>query len=723
MNKSWQERIDAAESEISETENTEFGVYVTTASLVRFFVSESVIPNQCKEICKGRVKSYNLAGIDQVDLIVKEVFRVKHRSDRAVVGSANIGDIADRMQALWLILEHDHSVYGGIAQSIIQYALLGAIASLFTAFDDHPHYADVLNFQYRKTFRKFAFHFKALLLKEGLESLKILAVHFYEHCREELMTVRNFMPLRRQCSHVDRFSANFKRWLVACLDSHPCFIEYNNRVIKMLADDKADLERVIAFLKKNPYAFSAGEQPNTTCLAICGNAVGLLVSNLSANTMSLLKNRTYSTAMLSDEERRTVNNLYGKFVQIGIAYRHNKILYTALPGCFALKVGRQPKSRKSEKKLKLLTSRSANFFSQNSLRAPAKTIVTPRIFNVNVKRYACLMGVLPNGVLACTEDAETLQLINVSDGNIKQALSLNPAAQKPTSCFNAIENYFKHACSTAPILLLKNNTMIIGAYQYLHVIDLDMEQPEPEKITLLKTGGVTRLLELNDLQVAVGDGAGNVFIFDPVGVQFKHVLSPPVGLSNIVNPVLALVKMPEDRLGVGYNNGTIGIWNLRTAECEILLSACDDVEFMLAYNTGRNRQFSKQPRVRRGGKPMGGVMCLEITADGNLFAGYGDNVIYLWDLNKKRPIKSYIGHTDWPLCIKALPEGKLLTTGIDKTVMLWGLDNHERSVDLNHEGHSLEILQDSIVVADRNTSSAFLLSELTCESTMSSRDR
>jgi WD40 repeat protein len=116
--------------------------------------------------------------------------------------------------------------------------------------------------------------------------------------------------------------------------------------------------------------------------------------------------------------------------------------------------------------------------------------------------------------------------------------------------------------------------------------------------------------------------------------------------------------------------------------------------------------------VQVGGKPQGGIMCLPGDSKGNLLAGYGDNGIYLWDLKQQQPIKSFIGHTGWPTCLKILPDNRLLSVGLDKTMKFWSEEACERSIALSHAGHSIGVVDDQLIIADRKAATLFSLSEL-----------
>jgi WD40 repeat protein len=719
QNTKWEDRIAAANQEKSTTEDTRHGFFVKSL-MVDFFVSESVIPERCKVYKKGRITSYDLKGIDEYDLVVKEIFQIKHSTSLTNFKKINLSDIKNRLQALWLILEHNPATYTGTAKSIYTYALLGAIASLFSALVDHPQLSNLINLQYKKLFRKFAFHFNTAFIKQGLGSLIQLGRHFYEHCREELVLLHAFEKLSTPVSKEERLSPEFKNRLLCCLNLHSAFYEYNKSVVKNLAVDKAELDAAIVYLKKNPHTYCQGQRPTETSVAMCGNAIGLLVANLSANTMSLLKNRTYSEEPLCQAERKVITVQYGQFVQIGTAFRHNRMLYTALPESFGIKLIQEPQRqilKAPEKSLTALTPTLFQPITMKGTRNPHQMSL-----NVHIDRYTCLWGILPNGRLACTNDAETLQLLSVSDGNRKQmqTLSLNPVISlnemkqiEAGRISKFLSNYFRHACAVAPLILLNNNKMVIGAYQYLHIIDIDPDSPEPEMIIVLKNGGATKLLELDDHHFAVGDGTGNVTIIDSRSAQSLQTLKCPATQGHLLNPVSALALLPKNRLAVGYNEGSIAIWDLSNRGCEMVLKIEDDPDYILSLMSPQSNNASQiEPSVQQGGTPRGGLSCLAVSAEGNLYAGYGNKNIYLWDLSSQQPVKSFIGHTDWPYCLKALPDGSLLSTGGDKTLRLWSKDSCHRTVELSHAGESIEILRDKIIVADHKISSTFLRDEL-----------
>lgn len=714
---SWQDRISLASQQKSIVEDSNKGVFIEFM-LVDFFISESVIPDRCKIYRQRRLHSFNLSGINLEDLAVKEIFRTQCENSFFDMPLASIDQIKLRLDALWLILEYNADSLVGIAESAYTHAVLGAIASLFTSLIDHPQLCGLINLQFKKIFRKFAYHFKRVFISQGLDAITLLASHFYEHCRKELECIQTFSKLTKPINIDERQHIKFKTKLLHFLNLHSIYYEYNDSLIENLSIDKAELDSIILALQKNPSIFWQNAQLSNTHLAICGNALGVLVGNISANTMSLLKKRTYSEKTLNEAQRKTISAQYGHYVQIGAAFRHNKLSYTALPGSMGVELTQTPQKHLLRSNTKPVISHSPTLF--NTKGKQQRLLRIPSALSVHIESYTCLWGLLPNGKLAYTDDAETLQLLSVIPNSKKPLLllSLNPIATQNDAtskhsekCSRFLANYFRHACQASPLILLKHK-LVVGAFQYLHIIDTNDQSPEPEIILILKDGGVTKLLALSDDQFAAGDGAGNVSIINTTQGKIIYAFSSPASHKGSLNGVSAMTLLPDDRLAVGYNNGNIVIWNLLSRCYEMVLKIEDDLEDIMELPNRQNNHQSLQSIVKKGGRPSGGIFCLEQSLQGNLFAGYGDKIIYLWDLQTRQPIKSFIGHTDWPLCLKACSDNTLISGGKDKTLKIWHEESCLKSIQLSHGIEAIELFDDNIMVADRKISSTFSLSKL-----------
>ncbi len=275
--KDWTSRIARLQQEKEQVEKAEYGIVIK--SLIKdFFVSEHVIPKKNKVYDKnGVLQKFNLQGLKTSDLIIREVFRRKHFANNFV--ATNIQPIKTRLFALFHILKFVPDKDS--KQEIYAYksALLGAIASLFTALESNAVFADVLNDQFKKQFRNMVFHFGHVTLeREPVERLRLVAIHIYEHCRQELTCHYNKFPsLANQMKEADKYKAhpNDIQWLVIdrTLDVHSAFYEYKNGIAERLVKQKAALAEMIQHFNKHPAAHSVGRFPEETALAIRGNAI------------------------------------------------------------------------------------------------------------------------------------------------------------------------------------------------------------------------------------------------------------------------------------------------------------------------------------------------------------------------------------------------------------------------------------------------------------------
>ena len=68
------------------------------------------------------------------------------------------------------------------------------------------------------------------------------------------------------------------------------------------------------------------------------------------------------------------------------------------------------------------------------------------------------------------------------------------------------------------------------------------------------------------------------------------------------------------------------------------------------------------------------VLCIDILANPErqvIISGSVDRTIHLWDFAGKPGRRILGGHTDWIFCMKALPDGGLVTGSLDGTCRIW----------------------------------------------------
>ncbi len=725
MQRSWDDRLKDAKREKEEEENTTKGCYVEFL-MRNFFISEEVIPERCKVYVRGKVKRYIFKDVDLNDLVVKEVFRRRVNYKAVSESKIDMGNIVFRMEALWLILEHDHSAYGGLPHSIYSHALLAAVASLFTALSEHKAFADILTEHLQKAFRKKAFHFHFSFRNRSknavdVKTLKILAAHIYEHCRLELADFCACEPLSSAILEDQRFTLEFKSLLVKCLDTHAVYYEANQTLLDNLPKDSEELKQIIALVNEDTQIFCSPKDGIKTRQAIVGNAVGLLVANMSASVMSLCKERTYSEQKLTERQKAEIQEEFGCYVQKGCAFRHNELSYMSIIVYFNISMGRSAIPKNVPKAIKASKDKSSQFRVRKlPIKYDRKT----------VQYRQNLWGIMDDGLLAGLSQNLSCHILDPSGGKIKTDVMLNSATPQ--------FSYFQHATGNIPTLVLKTRYLVIVAYQYLHLIDMDPSRCEPEKIMLLPEGGGMAIVELDDNCFAVGSGSGQVTIHDSETAQILKIFPVDKKLHQSANAVSQMVKLSNNRLACGYNGGQVYIWDIKTSRLEAVLHPSDDIA-VLIYDrkTGRREEITypslekavfpayeadtvvmlgspKQiPGVWRGGRPQGTASSLLVSKEGNLFVGYGDKTIALWDMKTFQVIKTYVGHDKWPHALMILPNGQLVSTGSDNTVRVWNKNGCKKTLTLTHPGFFAKIVGDKVIVADHHNSTELDLQELT----------
>lgn len=348
--KDWSTRIAKATFEKEKVEDTKYGIIVEMF-ICDFFVSEEVIPEECKNFEKGVLKSFNLKDVKKSDLIVKEIFRERYtQSDEEEV---DLRAIKKRMYALLNILKFDISDASELEIYIYKSALLGAVGSLFTAFEKDPVFNDMLNSHLIRKFRNAIYHLVCVLNREPVKRLKMVFLHFYEHCRRELSNYARFPSLSHLINENEKSDPMFKLILLKCLDTHSVLYEWEEPVEKELYECRKKFYEIIDFFKRHTMTYPQGNFLRDTEIAIRGNAIGLHAARLSAGAMSLLKGRATTLdenkkmvdVSLSASKKKEIQANFGKFIRTGGAFRHNDLLYSAVPQLFHVNM---PSSKRNQ---------------------------------------------------------------------------------------------------------------------------------------------------------------------------------------------------------------------------------------------------------------------------------------------------------------------------------------------------------------------------------------
>src|SRR5262245_55962068 len=93
--------------------------------------------------------------------------------------------------------------------------------------------------------------------------------------------------------------------------------------------------------------------------------------------------------------------------------------------------------------------------------------------------------------------------------------------------------------------------------------------------------------------------------------------------------------------------------------------------------------------VRKYTGHTGAIRHIAVSKDGKrVLTGGMDNIVYLWDVNKEKPLQKMTGHTSWAWQVGFSPDEKkaISSGGMDKTLRLWDLSNGDELKKF--EGHT-----------------------------------
>lgn len=661
-----------------------------------FFVSEDVIPVECKIFHRGVLQSFNFKGIKKSDLIVKEIFRKTHVIPTQL--KTDITDIKDRMYALFYILEFDFTNGTHFEKNIYKSALLGAIASLFSAFDKNTNYNNILNDQFRRKFRNTIYHLDCVFERTPVSTLKILILHFYEHCRSELSDHHDFPSVSNHVNEDEKLKLSFSNLLVSCLNIQSIYYEWKESVIIELAEKKENLSNIIQYFNKNPESHSLENFPREKSLAIRGNAIGLYIAQLSGAAMSLLKGRAYQTsendeienASLTKEQKKEIEEKYGNFIQIGSAFRHNEILYSTLTEKFNIKIPEctQPSQQSN------FVANHFGIFSIKNKAVPKEEEKIQLISKLNMPTEKSVIGILPNGDIVSEDHYnKTISILDNETNKCKHEINMNFAMDH--FCYAGRRN----------VVLLKNNFLAVALFQYIHIFNI---KERSQKTLIQKDGGVFVLLEMPDGRLATGNGGNMIYIWNIDTGKCEVALVADGGGS-----VCALTLSPSGQLVSGGNNGIIQIWNIEDAKCEKRLEVICQEKITASYVSHTGCE------VRSHFQDGGSVTSLVISENGQIIAGYGDKKIRVWDIHQEKYTRIFVGHEAWPNGLILLSNGHLISASTDGALSVWSNDTCLLTMKLNHEIDQIKLIDGSrLCVINSREVLILKLSELILKSSL-----
>jgi WD40 repeat protein len=207
-----------------------------------------------------------------------------------------------------------------------------------------------------------------------------------------------------------------------------------------------------------------------------------------------------------------------------------------------------------------------------------------------------------------------------------------------------------------------------------------------------------------------------------------------------------IVKLPDDRIVVGLNNGFIKRWNPQTGDYDLIIKGHTDAIYYvdtfhneqnelrlvsasfddtvkiwdltninhetivmntnqptcdlfsvlsdgrLLFRTGDNGVFKiKMWNLQHKNYDIiveieSYVFCHCLLSGGRIVTGLNNGDIKIWDTSTMFEIKTLVGHSDGVECIAVLPDGRLISASADKRIKIWNLQTEKCDMTLN--GHS-----------------------------------
>jgi WD40 repeat protein len=226
-------------------------------------------------------------------------------------------------------------------------------------------------------------------------------------------------------------------------------------------------------------------------------------------------------------------------------------------------------------------------------------------------------------------------------------------------------------------------------------------------------GALRALTLLPDGRLAVGSNCGTIWFWDPkCGADPTWVEDRGVSL-------WALSVLPDDRLVAGWGD-SIKLFDIKSGLQVGVFKGHDDwVRTLAVLLDGNLASGSDDGTIRlwdiksgsesaRIEDPGGSVRALEVLPNNYLASGSSDRTIGLWNVNNAAPIAKIAGHRGWVNALVGLPDGRLASGAGDGTVRLWNVQTGAETARLEGFGGSvraLTLLPDSRLASGSGDSS------------------
>ena len=234
----------------------------------------------------------------------------------------------------------------------------------------------------------------------------------------------------------------------------------------------------------------------------------------------------------------------------------------------------------------------------------------------HTKNIICITP-LPNNQLASAAEDKLIKIWDVPNKKLISTIS---------------KNYIR----IDSLLSYKNNSLIIGAYNTIQIVDIKTKE---ELITL--TGhekSICSIIEIYPDILATGSYDNTIKIWDLKNKECQYTLY------GHDSPVYCILMLKDGRLisGSGSKNKSLKIWNLDQKICDFSL-------------VGHKREVRDIKQLRNG---------LVVTAS-------MDKTIKIWNIHKRICIQTLISHNDVIFSLCVIDKNRFASGGRDQDIIIW----------------------------------------------------